>query len=266
VKLAISNIAWAAKDDHFIFSHLRESGFSGLEIAPGRLIPVNPYAKIKQAKELSRSIKKNYGLIICSMQSILFGRKEQIFSSAEEREVILVYARKAVDFAAALSCPNIVFGAPQNRFIESCDQYEVAVDFFYQLGEYARLRDTAMAIEANPVIYGTNFINTTEEAFQLAGEVKSKGFMVNVDLGTMIYNQEDPEKILADISCVNHIHISEPYLVPLERRSMHKVLFTLMEQKGYKGYLSIEMKNQGDPKVVIDTLKYIGGLCDASEY
>ena len=37
--------------------------------------------------------------------------------------------------------------------------------FFNILGDYAKLKNTVIALEANPDIYGTNFINTTKEAF-----------------------------------------------------------------------------------------------------
>jgi sugar phosphate isomerase/epimerase len=263
MKLAISNIAWDKKDDEAIFSYLADRGYSGLEIAPGRLIPGNPYAERTLAKNICRSIKERFGLTICSMQSILYGRSEQLFDGFEDRMTLLAHAKKAVDFAAAISCPNIVFGAPKNRVISNENQYPVAVDFFYQLGEYARQRKTVVAIEANPIIYETNFINKTEEAFKLVEEVNSVGFMVNLDLGTVIYNKEKPDTVFTNINLINHIHISEPYLAPIKKRAIHKVLFEKMKRERYSGYLSIEMKNPGDLEVVKKALDYIGGVFGA---
>lgn len=263
MKLAISNIAWAQEHDKAIFTHMAGCGYSGLEIAPGRLIPDNPYVQTDLAKKIGRSYAELYGLTICSMQAILFGRTEQLFVSPAERMVILKQAKKAVDFAVALSCPNLVFGAPKNRVIRDKSQYQIAVDFFYELGEYARQRDTVMAIEANPVIYGTNFINKTEEAFKLAQDVGSSGFMVNLDLGTIIYNREKPQRFLSNISCINHIHISEPHLSPLKKRALHKVFFRELKQGGYQKYLSIEMKDPGDLEVVKRALDYIRSVSDA---
>ena len=263
MKLAISNIAWKKEYDDKIFSYLADSGYSGLEIAPTRLIPGNPYVELDLAKQFCRTIKDRYGLTICSMQSIFYGRSERLFGHSEERMVLLAHGKKAVDFAAGISCPNIVFGAPRNRVIDNEDQYHVAVDFFYQLGEYARLRDTVVAIEANPAIYKTNFINETEQAYQLAKDVGSSGFMVNLDLGTVIYNREEPDRVFANANDINHIHISEPYLAPIKERTIHKTLFEKMKREGYTGYLSVEMNDPCDLGTVKKTLDYIRGVFNA---
>ena len=38
-----------------------------------------------------------------------------------------------------------------------------------------------LAMEANPPIYNTNYINTDSEAFALVKKIDSKGFLVNLD-------------------------------------------------------------------------------------
>ena len=38
------------------------------------------------------------------MQSIWFGRQERLFGSEEEREILIDYTKKAVDFAVAIQC------------------------------------------------------------------------------------------------------------------------------------------------------------------
>jgi sugar phosphate isomerase/epimerase len=263
VKLAVSNIAWEQKNDEEILRYLADSGYSGLEIAPDRLIPENPYAQTALAKQICQNIKERFGLAICSMQAILYGRREQIFAGAADRMIIFKQVKKAIDFAAKLSCPNLVFGAPKNRVIRDKNQYPLAVEFFYQLGEYARQRATVIAIEANPPIYETNFINKTEEAFKLVKDVGSSGFKVNVDLGTIIYNREKPDQVLAGINYINHVHISEPYLAPLKKRTIHQVFFKEMRDRGYNGYLSIEMKNPGDLQAVLEAVDYIRRVSDA---
>ena len=47
-------------------------------------------------------------------------------------------------------------------------------------------------MEANPAIYNTNYINTTQEALDLIREVGSDGFRLNLDVGTMLENGERP--------------------------------------------------------------------------
>ena len=65
-------------------------------------------------------------------------------------------------------------------------------------------------MEANPPIYNTNYINTTTEALALVKKIGSKGFLVNLDLGTMIENKEALNVIAEDINLINHVHISRP--------------------------------------------------------
>ena len=46
-KLAISNIAWHKNDDEAVYTAMQQAGFTGLEIAPTRIFPVQPYMQIK---------------------------------------------------------------------------------------------------------------------------------------------------------------------------------------------------------------------------
>lgn len=105
---------------------------------------------------------------------------------------------------------------------------------FKELGDYAIKHNTIVAIEANPLIYNTRFINTTEQAVELIYKVSSEGVKLNVDLGTIIYNKEDIRYLRQVAEVINHIHISEPNLNIIERRDMHKQLFALLKDIDYQ--------------------------------
>lgn len=257
MKLSISNIAWSSDQDEEMYRFLNETGYSGLEIAPTRIFSEAPYGKLTEAEAFAEMLEKTHHLEIPSMQSIWFGRTESIFGSDEERESLLAYTKEAVDFAAAIRCRNLVFGCPRNRVIGNRTQYPVAVDFFSALGEYAKERGTVIAIEPNPPIYQTNFINTTREAFALASDVGGEGFMVNIDIGTVIENGEDLEVMAGRLDRVNHIHISEPFLARIAERELHRRLSSLLESEGYEKYISIEMKNPGNLDEVKKTMRYV---------
>ena len=199
MKLSISNIAWSKDNDEEIYSFISQQNYTAIEIAPTRIIQENPYENISSGKIFSQNLKQKYNLDTCSMQSILFGKTECLFGINEERKELLNYIKKAIDFASNINCKNLVFGSPKNRIIANEKQYPIAVNFFNELGNYAAQNNTALSIEANPNIYGTNFINTTKQAFQLVQDVKSKGFMVNVDLGTIIQNNENIDQIIDNI-------------------------------------------------------------------
>lgn len=258
MKLSISNIAWGAENDTEMYQYLQEVGFQGLEIAPTRIFPDNPYDKLSEAKDWAYQLKEKYGLEIPSMQSIWYGHQEKIFGTKEERKVLIDYTKKAIDFAEAIGCKNLVFGNPRNRDTGDIPgNYPLAIDFFREIGDYAVEHNTTIAIEANPPIYNTRFINRTEQAVELAYKCGSAGIKVNVDLGTIIYNEEDINYLKQIPDYINHVHISEPGLHLIERNSLHNELLSILESVRYDGFISIEMGNKGDLDAVKGVAKYI---------
>ena len=244
MKLAISNIAWDERQSSKVYEKMKELKFSGLEIAPSKIFGVTPYEYRREAVQFRENISENYGLSICSMQSIWFGRTEMIFKNLEERRVLLDYTKKAIDYAQTIGCKNLVFGCPKNRVINSGFDKKIAIDFFSKLGEYAKQHNTVLALEANPDIYGTNFINYTEEAFGLVKEINNEGSKVNSDFGTVLYNGESLESLQDNIAFINHVHISEPYLKAVSFNEKHKELLGILKKGNYDGFISVEMKLQ----------------------
>lgn len=262
MKLAISNIAWGAAEDDLIYSWMRDYGFSGLEIAPTRIFPDAPYKELERAKDWAKMLKRAEALDVASMQSIWFGRKEMLFGSEAERQTLLDYTKMAVDFAEALGCKNLVFGCPRNRMRPENASEDIALSFFKEIGDYASKHGTCIGLEANPVIYGTNFINTTPQAMELIKRVKSPGLRLNFDLGTLIANDENIEEALQNVEWINHVHISEPFLKPIEKRALHRVLMRDLNAAGYKGWVSIEMGRQEELSIIKNTIQEISRLAE----
>lgn len=257
MKLAISNIGWKSDFDLLVYEQMCQYDFSGLEIAPTRIISKAPYEHLKEALSFSQEMLKKYGFCIPSMQSIWFGRNERLFHSLEERHLLLEYTKKAIDYASIIGCDNLVFGCPRNRVISSADDYHEAVKFFKEIGEYAFSKHTCIGIEANPPIYNTNFINDTESAIKLIKDVNSRGFLLNLDVGTMVYNQESVDLLKGSVNLINHVHVSEPYLKPIEKREIHQQLSAILKNESYMGYISIEMGTQENMNVIMNTMKYV---------
>lgn len=257
MNLSISNIAWVSEQDADVYKMMKNYGYSGLEIAPTRIFPENPYEDLKKANSWAKSLKKSEGFQISSMQSIWFGRTERLFGTKEEKNILIDYTKKAIDFAAAIGCGNLVFGCPKNRIFPEGASSKDAITFFKELGDYAYSKRTTIGMEANPEIYGTNYINDTASAIDLIKSVGSKGFLLNLDVGTMIANGERVNLLKENIGFVNHVHISEPYLRPLRERELHKELAKCMKENDYQGYISIEMGRQDDMQILENCLIYI---------
>lgn len=261
MKLAVSNIAWEQSADERMYAIIKEKGFSGLEIAPTRIFAENPYGKLEQAADWSNDLMQSYGFSVASMQSIWFGRTEKLFGAKEERQILLDYTRQAIDFAKAVQCGNLMLGCPKNRNVpdhmEHGSVQEIAEEFFRTLGEYAAGNGTVLAIEPNPAIYGTNFINTTEDAFAFVKRINSRGFRVNLDVGTMLANGETPKVIMGKTAYINHVHISEPGLGLILQRDLHRDLIKILKEENYQGFISIEMGKRECNEEVIKILDYV---------
>lgn len=257
MKLALSNIAWPASMDLQVYRLMKKYGYTGLEIAPTRIFVQNPYDKLAEAKKWADNLEKDNGFVIPSMQSIWYGRQERIFGTEEEREVLKKYTKKAIDFASEIGCKNLVFGCPRNRNMPEKTEQNIAVDFFKELGDYAYEKGTVIGMEANPPIYNTNYINDTAAALKLIRSIDSKGFLLNLDVGTMIQNKENVLELEGQVQYINHVHISEPMLKPIEERDIHRQLYELLLKDGYQGFVSVEMGKIEDIAVIEDKIRYV---------
>ena len=265
MNLSISNIAWASEYDESMYQFLKDNGYKGLEIAPTRIFPEMPYDHLSEAKDWAQQLKERYGLVVPSMQSIWYGHSEKIFGSKEERRVLLDYTKKAIDFAEVVGCRNLVFGNPKNRDTEDvASVMPIAIAFFKEIGDYAVEHNTVIALEPNPTIYNTRFMNFTEQAVEMAYKANTGGIKVNVDLGTILYNKEDINYLNQIPDFINHIHISEPGLNLIENRAIHRELFDVLSSLGYNSFVSIEMGNKGDIDKVKSVIEYVKSL-DSNE-
>lgn len=282
MKYAISNIAWSPEEDGKMYSYLSERRM-GLEIAPTRIFPwsqsetlgrmTGPYDKCREAATWAKDMYNYYGLKTVSMQSVLNGIKANIFGPEKENRALVQYMKKAIDFAAAVKCPNVVFGCPLNRNIPDGFSLQkaakISINFFCEITMYAAQRGVCIAIEANPSIYSTNFINYTSQAFDLVkcigkevGKNASTAIKVNFDLGTVLTNGESIYELLTEknIPLISHVHYSETNLKMLRQRNEHKEIIRLLEEGGYQNYISIEMRMPERSKDVLTVIEYLRSL------
>ena len=218
-QLAISNIAWQKDDDETVYAAMQQAGFTGLELAPTRIFSEAPYENLTSALLFGGYLKNRWGFSVPSLQSIWYGQKGNIFDPADT-EHLLDYTAQAFQFAHSLNCPSLVFGCPKNRMRPLGANDAAAEAFFMQAGNLAARYGVHLALEANPPMY-TNYLN-----------------------------------FIDDMQYVSHVHISEPGLVPIERRPEHKELALLLGAVGYRGFVSVEMAHT-DVDTIRRTMDYI---------
>ncbi len=243
MKLSASNIGWHKADDDFVLRQLMYLGFSGLEFAPSKVTNQIPYSKaaINESRKYFTKVFENFGLRPSSMQSIWYGVNRNIFNSAEDNSWLIEYTIRAMDYSREVGCKNIVFGCPLNRNLQDAHNAGYAIKFFSKIEEYASSIGINFAIEANPRIYSTNFLNTHNEVFNFLINHDLYGLRINYDIGAAISNFEKSSSVTKMKNMISHVHISEPFLNPIRPRKRH-MSFKKIFENNYDGYVSIEMK------------------------
>lgn len=257
MKLAASNIAWGPGQDTVMYEALSDMGFAGLEIAPTRLFSDEPYERLEEAAVFASHLMAEHNLAVCSMQSIWYGKRQRIFGSAEEREELVCYTAKALRFAKAVGCSNLVFGNPKNRNLEDGEDADAGIGFFRSIGDLACENGTVISLEPNPVIYGTNFLNTTAETAGYVREIGSPGLRMNFDFGTFLHNGEELSVVEENLDIINHVHISEPNLAVIAKSPLHMDLARVLRENGYGGFVSLEMRKPDCSDDLSATLAYM---------
>ncbi len=243
--------------DQEVYNRMAEMGYTGLEIAPTRILTEHPYEHPEEVSAWSASLKGRYGFMVSSMQSIWYGRTERIFGEPQETAFLEEYTYKAIRFAVAAGCGNLVFGCPKNRALSENGDPEGALAFFGKIGRYAQEKNCVIAMEANPPVYQTNFINTTQQAIGFVQRMDCPGLLLNLDVGTMVENEESVRILKGHEGKIHHVHISEPGLAPLQKRKIHEELADFLKNADYKGFISIEVKKTEDMDDLWRMMEYV---------
>jgi D-psicose/D-tagatose/L-ribulose 3-epimerase len=248
MKLSVSNIAWEKEEDYIVYELMRNNGFTGLDIAPSRILDNPLYASDLEIQH-ERKVIEQAGFSIIGMQSLLYGHPElKIFESEKNRQETVIYLKRIIDYASKLGTKVLVFGSPKNRQTRCIDlktAQEVAAQFFSEIGNYSIKKNISFCIEPNPVEYESDFITTTEEAIGLVKKVNNIGFGLHVDLGTILINNEPiSETLERAIPLMKHFHISHPYLQLINKDiEVHQDVANVLRKFHYDGFVSIEMKS-----------------------
>ena len=254
-QLSLSNIAWAKADDERVYAAMRDAGFTGLELAPTRIFPERPYDCLSSAALFGAYLKSAWGFSVPSLQSIWYGQTGSIFDEEQAGE-LLAYTEEAFAFAHTLNCPSLVFGCPKNRALPDGADPARADLFFDKAGRLAERYGVRLALEANAPVY-TNFLNTTAQVGALLQRLNNPGLSLNLDLGAMLDAGERVHSVAPLLPWVSHVHISEPGLAPIAPRPEHAELALLLNAAGYRGFVSIEMRNTGNVADVLGAIDYI---------
>lgn len=227
---------------------LQREGVRGVEMAPTRWRD-DPLGAPRAEVLALRHRWDDAGISIVSLQSLLFGRPDlQLFGDAATRDALRAFLVRTMDFAAALGARALVFGSPKNRIrgsIPPAEAMRSAADFFRALAPAAAERGCVICLEANPAVYGGDFVLTTRDARELARMVGHPAIAVNIDLGGIALGDENArEEILSARDVIGHVHASEPQLAEVKASAKHREAGEALASIRYPHWVSIEMRAQ----------------------
>lgn len=252
MKLAVSTIAWSAADEDRVLDLLVAAGVLGIEVAPTTQWP-DPVAVDERSVRRWADRVRNRGLEVVALQSLLYGHPEfQLFGAPAVRDALLAYLGRIIELAGWLGAGPLVFGSPRNRLagsLEPAARDRIAIAFFRAAAARARQAGTILCIEPNPPAYGCDWICSVAEGAALVAAVDDPGFGLHVDAAAMTLAHE-PSTALAGLppSMPAHFHASEPQLAPLgaappgSPEVPHARLAAVLRQRGYGGWVSLEMR------------------------
>ena len=126
---------------------------------------------------------------------------------------------------STLGAKKLVFGSPKNRdrsHLDDNQTLKMSVDFFRRLGAIAESYGVIICLEPNPECYQANFMTNSIDTAVIVREINHAHIRMQLDIGAMDINNEDPAKIIKLVApIIHHIHISEPQLAPLNKANVY---------------------------------------------
>lgn len=254
MKLAVSNIAWQLDQEEEALALLRRVGISGIEVAPTRLWPDWKGTSVLAGKCHGERYRAS-GFSVLALQAILFGLpRHKLFGTDAEREDLLNHLLLCADLAVSIGARNLVFGAPKNRELNGISQgnaFEMAREFFSNIGSYYEKRNVCLCLEANPPQYACQFITNSRDAANLVRAVNSPGFGLHLDTACMhLANEDLPASIRTNFDVLRHFHVSEPFLASFKTPVIdHAQVAGTLRSLGYAAWISLEMREPEVPVV-----------------
>ncbi len=248
MRLAISNLAWPSALDEVVFERLARLGVSGVEVAPTRLGAWDT---------LSHSLLADYrarieaaGLVVSSLQAVLFGRPEfQLLGKGAPFEELREHMRNVAEIGAMLGAGVLVFGAPRNRLLGGMElesAWQCARERLHALGEITFPAGVTIGIEPVPAAYGGEFLTSWSDVLRMVTDVNHPGVRVHLDTGCVALGGGlIDEAIMASQGMLTHFHAAQPQLGDFaDPLPNHGPAAAALHDVGYNRWISIEMREQ----------------------
>ncbi len=258
MRLSVSNLAWPADEEDAAFALLRRLGVQGVEVAPTRLANWDALSQSQLADYRARI--EDAGLVVSSLQAILFGRPDlQLLGEGAAFTDLLDHMRHVSAIAATLGASALVFGSPRNRLTDGlspAEAWQRARDRLRQVGEITAASGVVFGIEPVPAVYGGEFLAPWRDVLRMVREVDHPGIRVHLDTGCVSLGGDAiGEAVRTSAPQLAHFHAAQPQLASFDEPTpAHAEAAEALRSIAYGRWLAIEMREQtGAPLAAIET-------------
>lgn len=266
MKLAVSNIAWSDPDDPVLLAKMAALGVTGIEVAPTKYWPDWAGATSSAARAQARKLA-DLGFAVPAFQAIVFAKPDlQIFGSREVRQAFVDHMANVAELAAEMGAATLVFGAPKNRKrgdLPEADAEVRAAELFVQIGGICAKHGACLGIEPNPTDYACDFMTNTADAARVVRLANHPGVRLHLDTAGMKLAEDDADKsVRENADILAHLHASEPFLGDFsDPQSDHALVAAALEDIGYTGWISIEMRAQeNEHEAVLTAVRHVQSI------
>lgn len=234
--LIVSDLSWNLNSEE-TYSVMANASIKRVECVFSK---IDNWENLTDSKIYSYKNKiEHYGLTPYSAQSLFYG----INTSLQNKEKIIEHFDRLIYYSKILKLKFLVFGSPNLRKVSKNWENNL-VQIFKTLDDKLENTGIKILIEPNAKVYGGEFFNTLPEIVNFIKKHKFNNIGTMFDLHNIELELFDPVSFLKQyINSIEHVHISEQKLLPLQNYEKHKLISKTLKELNYSGGITYEVVN-----------------------
>lgn len=237
MNIGLSHLAF---DTPEIYSRLKELGFNYIE---GVLTKISPWDSLSQTSIHQFKSDLNINTLECySIQSIFYNYP--VTSLCDDK--VLVHFCNLIEYCKMLGTKIMVLGSPNLRKLEP--NYIKKLDkLFCNLDELLEDTGIKVVIEPNCGLYKGQYFYTSSEIKCFIKANNLQNIRTMIDTHNLLNEGMDPIKEFErNIEFIEHIHISENGLEPINSIDFHHMFADALRSNWYEKGVTYEVKKTDD--------------------
>lgn len=252
--LSVSNLAWDHNDNESIFSELKKLNINHVE---GVLTKIDSWGNLNS--DVIKRYKErldNHNIKIKSIQSIFYGVDVNGFHDTNK---IVQHIEKLIGYCKILGVNVMVLGSPTLRR-DTKNLNQSLKQTFKLIDELLHNTDIELSIEPNTKEYGGSYFFNLEEICGFILNSNLRKIKTMVDTHNLLLENNDPcTDIKEYFEYINHVHISEPNLGPINNINFHEKFSRTLKELNYNKIITLEMKKNDE---IVNNIKLFSTIYD----